>query len=452
MKVIIVGLGKVGLALAGKLAEEHNVTVVDLSLAVVKPTIENFDVIGVVGNGATIRILHEAGVDSADLVIAVTGGDETNLMCCLLAKKLGARHTIARVRNPEYGDEVKLIKDDLGLSMAVNPEREAANEAARILKFPSAITVDVFAKGKLELLTLTIRDTSSIKDMSIKSVFEKLRSRVLICYVERDGEIFIPSGGFVLRARDTIGILAAPAKAAEFFKELGLASSAARRVMIVGGGKIAFYLAKQLLDLKMRVTVIESDETAALVLSERLPGAVIIHGDGSDKDLLLSEGLADMDALCSLTGIDEENILLSLYAHSVSERIKTVTKVTRINFEDILQKLDLGSTIYPRYITADLITGYVRALENSEGSNVETLYRLLDGRAEALEFRVKEGGPAVGVPFSELNLKKNLLVGSIVRDKEIITPGGSDCLMAGDTVIIVTTEPGLNDLDDILES
>ncbi len=452
MRVIIVGLGKVGLALAGKLAEEHSVTAVDLSLAVVKPATENHDIIGVVGNGATIKILQEAGVDGADLVVAVTGGDETNLMCCLLAKKLGAKHTVARVRNPEYEDGLKLIKDDLRLSMAVNPEREAANEAARMLKFPSAITVDVFAKGRLELLTLTVRDGSPIEDMSIKDIFSKLRSRVLVCYVERGGKVFIPSGDTVLHARDTIGVLAAPATAAAFFKELGLASSAARRVMIVGGGKIAYYLAKQLLDLKMRVTVIESDEAVALGLSERLPGAVIIHGDGSDKDLLLSEGLADMDALCCLTGIDEENILLALYAHSVSERIKTVTKVTRINFEDVLQKLDIGSAIYPRYITADLITRYVRALGNSQGSNVETLYRLLDGRAEALEFRVGEGSPLAGVPFSRLRLRKNLLVGSIVRGREIITPRGSDCLEAGDTVIIVTTEPGLNDLDDIMES
>ena len=453
MNIIVVGLGKVGLALAAQLAQEdHNITVVDQNLAVVKTTIENLDVIGVSGNCTTVRILSEAGAASAELVIAVTNNDEINLLCCLLAKKLGAQHTIARVRNPEYVDELKLIKDDLGLSMAVNPEREAANEAARLLRLPSAISADTFAKGRVELLTLTVRDESPIRDMAIRDIFQKLKNKVLICSVERDGDVTIPTGNFVLRAGDTVGVLASSAQAAAFFREVGLLSNAARRVMIVGGGLISYYLAAELLALKMRVTIVEQNEDTALHLAETLPGAVIIHGDGTDRDLLFSEGLSDMDALCCFTGIDEENVLLALYARRAVDGLKTITKVTRVTSEELLKQLDVGSVIYPRYISADIISQYVRALGNTVGNNVETLYRIFDNKVEALEFHVGEQCPIVGIPFSKLSLRKNVLIGCINRGGDIIIPGGSDSLMVGDSVIVVTTESGLGDLHDILES
>ena len=452
MDIIIIGCGKVGLELAAQLSKEnHNITVIDKNDQLVKYATETYDIIGVAGHGETVDTLREAGVSDAWMVIAVTDNDEINLISCLLAKKLGARHTIARVRRQKYSEEIRLIKDDLGLSMAVNPERETANEAARILKFPSAISIDTFAGGRIEMMSCTVREGMPVCGLALKDIPSHFNNKVLIGYIEREGRVFIPTGNDVLLAGDIIGIAANPRSAAGFFEEMGIVSGRIRRVMIIGGGRIGYYLAKQLLDIKVHVTIIESDEKRAADLSEYLPSAVVICGDGSDRELLMSEGIENMDAICCLTGIDEENIMLSMYVSTLVPGIKTITKITRDNFEDMLQKLDIGSIVNPKKITSGMISQYVRTRLNTHGNNVETLYHITGGRAEALEFNVRETFAASGVPLSQLNIREGVLVCNINRGGNVIIPSGSDSMTVGDTVVIITTIEGLNDLNDILE-
>lgn len=452
MNIIIIGCGKVGLALAEQLSKEnHNITVVDKDDRLVKSATESYDIIGVAGDGQTVATLREAGVSSAWTVIAVTDSDEVNLISCLLAKKLGAHHTIARVRRTEYSEELRLIKEDLGLSMAVSPERETANEAARLLKFPSAISIDTFARGRIELLSCNVKEGMPICGAALKDIPSRIKSKVLIGYIERNNDVFIPSGNDVLQSGDTIGIVANSRNAAGFFEEIGLVSGRIRRVMIIGGSRLGYFLARQLLDLKMHVTVIEINEKKAEEISEMLPGAVVICGDGSDRDILMAEGIDKMDALCCFTGIDEENIMLSMAAKTMVPGLKTITKVTRGNFDDILQELDIGSIVNPKEITSGMISQYVRTRINSLGNNVETLYHIAGGRAEALEFNVREGCAAASIPLAQLNIRKGVLVCNINRAGQVIIPGGGDCMMVGDTVVIITTLEGLDDLNDILE-
>jgi trk system potassium uptake protein TrkA len=449
MKIIIVGVGKVGATLAEQLAREgHDVTVIDRRAEALRQISEQLDIMAVEGNGATLAVQLEAGVDSADLVIAVTSTDELNLLTCLIAKKSGARHTIARVRNPEYIQDLSIVKEELGLSLSVNPEMAAAAEIARLLRFPSAIKVDTFAKGRVELLQIRIPKTLvglQLKDMS------RFKTKVLICAVERGDTVTIPGGHFQLKEGDRISFVASAADSASFLKQIGFASTPIRSVMLVGGGRIGFYLAVQLLAMGMAVTIIETDVKRCEELSEALPKATIIHGDGTNQQLLLEEGLAHMDAFAALTGIDEENILMGLYAAGHSGA-KIITKLNRTAFEDVIGKLDLGSVFYPRYIAAENIVRYVRAMQNSYGSNVETLYQIVNNKAEALEFRVSHGSRVCGIPLEELHFRKNVLIACINRQGKILIPRGSDTIEPGDTVVVVTTNQGLDDLNDILDS
>ncbi len=448
MKIVIVGDGKVGATLAEQLSgEDHDITVIDRRAEALRQTSELLDVMVVEGNGATLEVQLEAGVDSADLVIAVTSTDELNLLACLIAKKAGARHTIARVRSPEYSRDLGFIKEELGLSLAVNPELATATEIARLLRFPSAIQVDTFSKGRVELLQIRIPKALvglKLKDMS------RFRAKVLICAVERGDAVHIPDGRFQLKEGDRISFVASAADSAAFLQQIGFVSSPIRQVMLVGGGRIGFYLASQLLSRGMAVTIVESDRTRCEELSDQLPQATIIHGDGTNQQLLLEEGLAHMDAFAALTGIDEENILMGLYAASRS-KAKIITKINRTTFQDVIGKLDLGSVFYPRYIAAEQIVRYVRAMQNSYGSNVETLYQIVGSRVEALEFRVSHNARLCGIPLEKLQLRKNLLVASINRKGQILIPRGSDTIEPGDTVVVVTTSRGLKDLNDILD-
>lgn len=447
MKIIIVGDGKVGATLADRLAREgHDVTVIDRRAETLRQTSEQLDVMTVEGNGATLAVQMEAGVDTADLLIAVTASDELNLLACLIAKKAGAAHTIARVRDPAYSRDLNLIKDDLGLSLSVNPEMAAAAEIARLLRFPSAIKVDTFAKGRVELLQ--IRIPKALEGMTLKN-FGKFRAKVLVCAVERADKVHIPSGDFRLQAGDRISFVASAGDSEAFLQQIGFASTPIRQVMLVGGGRIGFYLAAQLLARGMAVTIIEANAARCEELSELLPKATIIHGDGTNQQLLNEEGLAHTDAFAALTGIDEENILMGLYAAGRS-RAKIVTKLNRTAFEDVIGKLDLGSVFYPRYIAAEHIVRYVRAMQNSYGSNVETLYQIVGDQAEALEFRVSTSAQLCGVPLESLQFRDNLLIASINRQGRILIPRGSDTIEPGDTVVVVTTNHGLNDLNDIL--
>ena len=451
MKIIIVGCGKVGTTLAEQLnRENHDITLIDTNEEAIQNISNSADVMGVTGNGAVYQVQMEAGIQDADLLIATTNSDELNMLCCLIAKKAGNCHTIARIRNPEYSSEIRYIREELNLSLAINPELAAAREIARLLRFPSAIKIEPFAKGRIELLKFLIPEHSLLNDMRVMDVVNRLKSNVLICVVERGNDVVIPDGNFVMKKGDKISFVASHQGSADFFKKAGVDNNIVKSAMFVGGGKLTHYLCRLLEDTKIKIKIIERDEERCRQLSELLPKAMIIHGDGTDEQLLLEEGIRQTEAFASLTGFDEENIMLSLYASSQS-KAKLITKVNKIAFENVINSLNLGSLIQPKMLTAEIILQYVRAMQNSMGSsNIETLYKIAADKAEALEFRVKEGSPVLGIPLEKLKLIDNLLVACINRGGTIITPRGKDTVEAGDTVIVVTTHTGLNDLTDIL--
>ena len=451
MEIIIVGCGKVGRTLAEQLSnEKHNIVIVDLNEKKIQDTAEDMDIMALHGNASSINTLMEAGIETADLLIAVTGSDELNLLCCLIAKKVSACHTIARVRNPVYSKEIGFIKRSLGLSMIINPEHAAAIEISRILRFPSAIKIDTFAKGRVELMKFKIKPEFKLNNRSVMEFGERYKNLILIGAVERGDQVSIPSGSFVLKDNDIVSVIASPVNSALFFNKIGIHTHQVKSTMIVGGGTLSYYLAKILLTMNIRVLIVESNEARCEHLSELLPGATIIHGDGTDKNLLLEEGLTRVESFVTLTNLDEENILLALFAKKITNA-KLVSKVNRIAFDDIIEGLYIGSVVYPKYITADYILQYVRAMQNSIGSNVETLYQILDNKAEALEFSIRDDCPFLNTPLADLNIRENLLVACINRNGKILIPRGQDSIQSGDTVIIVTTIKGLNDIRDILK-
>lgn len=451
LRIIIVGCGKVGHTLTEQLVREgHDVTIVDTSERVVRDTTDTFDVMGIQGNGASLRVLMEAGLQQADLVIAVTGSDELNLLCCTIAKKAGgALAAIARVRNPDYSEELPYLRQQLGLSMIINPELEAAQEIARLLSRPQALTVSSFAKGHAELVRFKIPKGSILHRRRIMQLEDIFHFGYLVCAVENEGHVVIPSGSTMLHEGDDITILASSREAHHIFESIGMHSNSVHSCMIIGGGKSSYYLAKQLIEQKLEVKIIESNKERCEELSTLLPEALVICGDGSDEELLKEEGIGAAEAFVPLTGLDEENILLTLYAKRVPG-LKTITKINRITFNDVIDGLELGSVIYPKYITSEAIIAYVRARQNSIGSNVETLYHLFDNRVEAIEFRVGKDAPVIGVPIMDLKLKNSLLIACINRAGKIIFPRGQDTIEQDDTVIIVTTHSGFGDISDIL--
>lgn len=450
MKIIIVGCGKVGTTLAEQLnRENHDITLIDTNEEAIQNISDSADVMGVTGNGAVYQVQMEAGIQDADLLIATTNSDELNMLCCLIAKKAGNCHTIARIRNPEYSSEIRYIREELNLSLAINPELAAAREIARLLRFPSAIKIEPFAKGRIELLKFLIPEHSLLNDMRVMDVVNRLKSNVLICVVERGNDVVIPDGNFVMKKGDKISFIASHQESADFFKKAGVDNNIVKSAMFVGGGKLTHYLCRLLEDTKIKIKIIERDEERCRQLSELLPKAMIIHGDGTDEQLLLEEGIRQTEAFASLTGFDEENIMLSLYASSQS-KAKLITKVNKIAFENVINSLNIGSLIQPKMLTAEIILQYVRAMQNSMGSNVETLYKIVQNKAEALEFRVGKDAPLIGIPLEKLSFKDNLLIACINRGGQIITPRGKDTIEPGDTVIVVTTHSGLKDLKDIL--
>ena len=452
MNIIIVGCGKVGYKLIEQLSheKEHDITVIDPRADVVKNAVNEFDVMGVVGSATDIDTLTEADVEKADVMIAVAGSDELNLIICLMAKKLGNCQTIARVRKPEYFKTINLIKDDLGLTMVVNPEQAAAHEIAKVLRFPSAIKIGTFAKGRVEILNFEVPEGSILEGMKLLEISTKISSPILICGVERGDEAFIPSGNFVIKSKDLISIVAPIGEAGKFFKKIGVRTNRVRDALIVGGGETAYYLAKRLLKTGIDVKIIEQSQERCDELFTLLPKATITHGDGTDNKVLIEEGLEKYDSFISLTNIDEENVLLSLYAKSITKG-KVVTKINRIEYGNVLDDLQLGTTIYPKNITAEYILRFVRAKQNSYGSSIETMHFILDGKAEALEFRVKENSPISNKKLMELKLKENILIASINRDGKIIIPHGQDIILPGDTVVVVTLKEGFTDIIDILK-
>lgn len=452
MKIIIVGCGKVGQKLTEKLSQEkeHDITVVDLSRKVVEKLINQYDVMGVVGNCSDLDTLKEAGIEESDLLIAVTGADELNLLTCLISKKAGGCNTIARVRQPEYRKTINLLKDDLGLEMIINPESAAALEIARVLRFPSAVQIDTFAKGRVEILKFKLPEGSVLDNMSIIQMSQKISSDILVCGVERGDETFIPGGNFVLKSGDFISIVAPVGTAGQFFKKINIKTNRVKDAVIVGGGEIAYYLASRLLATGIKVKIVEIDEARCNELSELLPKATIINGDGTENRILLEEGLEYADSFIALTNIDEENIMLSLFAKSKT-KAKIVTKINRISYDEVIPELGLDTTVYPKDLAAEYIVEYVRAKNNSIGSNIETMHNILDGKAEALEFRIRENAAVVGIPIEQLKIKNNILIACIINNGKVIIPRGRDVISEGDTVIIVTTHVGFEDILDILE-
>lgn len=451
LKIIIVGCGKVGHTLTEQLSKEgNNITVIEKNPTVVGDVDAQFDIITIHGNGASYSTLQEAGVEDCDLFIAVTGSDELNLLCCTIAKQFSKCAAIARVRTPDYSKEVGYLRDKLGLAMIINPELESAREMARILYLPTALQVSTFAHGQAEMIKFKIPEGNTLDNMTIANLGKHITHNILICGVERAGEVFIPSGAFTLKADDVVYFASKREEARKFLKNIGMFTKQVRNAMIVGGGLSAYYLANELLHTGIDVHILETSFERCNELSMLLPQAVVINSDVTSQEGLLGAGIKDMEAFVPLTGIDEENILLTLFAKKVS-KAKVITKVNRIHFTDVISDLDLGSVVYPKLITSEAIIAYARALRASRSSEIETLYHIFDSRAEAIEFKIKEASPVVGKELKDLSLKKDLLIAFINRKGKIIIPSGSDMIEVGDSVMIVTTHTGLNEIRDILK-
>ena len=451
MKIIVIGGGKIGTTLIASLVTEgHDVTVLDSDPDVITQITNVYDVMGVCGNGADSDILLEAGAENADVVAAVTGFDELNMLACFLAKRLGAGNTVARIRNPEYNDRsLSFMKQQLDISVSINPERLAAKELFNILRLPSAVKIDTFSTRNFEIIELWLKEGSVFANKKLIDLRNEFSAKFLVCAVQRGEEAYIPDGNFILKSGDKIGITASPAEIAKLLKEMGIQKSRARNVMILGGSRTAYYLAKMLTAGGNSVTIIERDRKLCEELSESLPKAVVVNADGANQEVLLEEGLKTFDAFVGLTGMDEENILLSSFASSLNVP-KVIAKVNRDELIPLAEHWGLDSFVSPKKLIADVIVQYARALQNSEGSSVETLYKLMDDKVEALEFRVKQGLSILQKPFRDLQLKPNILIAGIVRDRKTIIPSGDDMLLAGDKVIILAAKTRLNDLSDIL--
>lgn len=450
LNIIIVGCGTVGRTLVEQLTKEnHDITVIDFNSDKINMITNQYDVMGIVGNGASFNVQKEAGIKEADLLIAVTECDELNLLCCTLASRVADCSTIARVRNPEYSHELSYLRDKLGLAMIINPEYEAAKEINRILCLPTALEVTSFAHGKAELVKIRIPQGNALDKMSIAELGQTTND-VLVCAVERNKQIFIPSGNFELQSGDIMTFVAPSKAVGVFLKSIGFKSHKVKNAMIIGGGDAGYYLSKLLISNGIDVKIIEKNKSRCEELAADLPKAVVINGDGSDEDLLLEEGLETTQAFVPLTGSDEENILLALNTQQHSDA-KLITKINRISFKEAINSLDLGSVIYPRYITSEAIIAYVRAKKNaSVGSNVETLYHLFDNRVEAVEFKIDKESRVTNVPLMKLKLKDNLLICFISRKGKIIIPTGQDFILPGDSVMVVSTHTGFSDISNIL--
>ena len=452
MNIIIIGCGKVGYTLVEQLSnEEHNIVVVDKNPDKVRYIADDLDTMGVVGNGVSYKTLQEAGIATADLVIAVTGSDEENLLCCVIAKKTSNCQTIARVRNPIYNEEIDFLKEEFGLSMIINPELTAAGEIAKIFQFPSAIRVDTFARGHVELLHCKLTKESPLVGLKLMQLSQKLKVNVLVCEVLRGDDVIIPNGNFIFQEGDIIAIASNRSNARDFFKKAGIMKNPVKNAILAGGGKISYYLAKILMLSGIRVTIIEKDPARCDFLSDELPDATIILGDATDQSLLSEEDFDSAHGFACLTGLDEENILLALHVNA-NTKAKTVTKVNRISFQNVIDNLDIGSIIYPRVTTAERIVKYVRSASAAQhDNNVETLYKLANGKAEALEFNITDKSGITDIPLQQLNIRPNTLIGSIYRNGHVIFPGGQDMIKVGDTVMVVLSGYRLSDIEDILE-
>lgn len=451
MNIVVVGCGKIGAAIIENLvAEGHDVAIIDSNHTVVDAAVNQHDCMGVCGSGTDCNTLQEAGAADCNLFIAVTGSDEFNMLSCFMAKGLGAEHTIARIRNPEYNDHnLDFLKKQLALDMVINPEYLAAAEAFNLLKFPSAAKIDTFSGRSFEMVELLIREEANLDGTSLMDLKKKYHANFLVCAVRRGAEVFIPDGLFSLKTGDRLGIMAAPVQIEKLLRQMGLMKKQSKNAIIVGAGRTAYYLAKMLLHSGTPVKVIDYDKKKCAALCESLPEAVVIQGDATHQELLLEEGLRTTDALAALTNIDEANILLSLFAANLKVP-KVISKINRSEFSGMAESIGVESSISPRQAIADVLVRYARGLENSQGAKMETLYKIMDGKAEALEFRIPADCPLIERPLKDLPLKKNILIAGIKRGRKAIIPSGSDQLLAGDLVILLVAGHRINDIKDIM--
>lgn len=451
MKIVIIGDGKVGHKLTTELSEgDYDIVLIDQNEGKLQAALNELDIFCITGNGVDAEIQKQADVPHSDLVIACASTDELNMLSCLLARRLGAKHTIARVRNPIYYRQIGLLKEDLHLSMAVNPELTAANEVARILLFPQADKVETFMKGRVELIEFPLREESRLNGLSLAEIYQKLQIKILVCAVKRGNEVYIPDGDFVIQSGDKLHIAATHQDLKSFFKSFGRKTMKIRNVLICGGGHLCFYLTSQLLQAGMQVRIIEKNEERCEVLCENFPRATIIHGDATDHDLLIEEGIQEADALVALTGMDEENIILSLFAKSQGVE-KIIAKVNEDSRAQMVEGMGIDSIISAKSATADAIMSYVRARKNSYSSdNVETMYQLVNGKVEAQEFIIRKECQFTNVPLKDLETKPNNLIACIGRKREIIIPNGDDHIEVGDSVIVVTKGHVIDSFSDIL--
>lgn len=448
MKIVIVGMGNVGQELVSQLSQEgHDLIVVDLHEPVLEKIVNSYDCMGICGNGASYDVLEEAGVSTANLLIACTPQDEVNILCCMVAKKLGAMDTIARVRSPEY---FTLFADkDLGLSMMVNPEYETALSISRILRYSSALKIDTFANGKVDLIEVKVTPDTKLGGVALKDLNQHFREKFLVCAVNRNGTVCIPSGDFVLEEDDRIHVTASEKSISEFFKEIR-GNKQTHTCIIIGGNRIAFYLAKELKKVGTRVKIIEKDPQKCANLSEMLQNTDIILGDGTDQDLLLDEGLSTTDALISLSGIDEQNILISNFADSVGVE-KVVARVEKRSYYKMLKASGIDSVISAKTTTAEHIVRYSRGKQGAIGSCVTRLYRIVNDQAEILEFMVNKNFKALDKPLKDVKFKPNTLICAIIRKEEIIFPSGNDSIKENDMVVVVYVGRSVDDLNQFLE-
>ena len=451
MRIILVGCGKIGVALISALvAEGHDVVALDSRQEVLDDLTNQYDVMCMVGNGTDCEILQEAGVERTELFIAATGSDELNMLMCFLAKRLGSKHTIARIRNPQYNDKtLSFMRQQLDLSMAVNPELLTAQELYHILKLPAASKVETFSRRNFEMVELRLKEDSALVGERLMDLRKNVRAKFLICVVQRGNEVVIPRGDFVLQAGDRIGLTADRSELWKLLKATGLAKRQARNVMLLGGSRIAFYLAKLLLASGSSVNLIDTDRVLCHKFSDLLPGVATYCGDGTQRELLQEAGIREQDAFVTLTGMDEENILVAYYAKT--QRVgQVIAKVNRDEMARMAEQMGLESVISPKDVVVNVVLRYARALQSSMGSSIENLYQLMDGKAEALEFIVREAADFTDVPLKELRLKKNILIAGLLRDRKAIIPAGDDVILPGDRVVVISGQHRLNALHEML--
>lgn len=451
MKIVIIGLGTIGKTILKNLSgEEHTITIIDEDKTKVESLIEKYDVFGVVGNGACLDIQQEAGVQEADLAMALTNSDELNVFACLVAKKIGVKNTIARVRNPDYRKQIMAMKDDLGIAMIVNPEQEMSNEIFNIINLPSVTQIEHFAKGRVSLVEVVAEPGCALIGETLITLGKKLHTKVLICAVQRGDEVFIPSGNFTIQAGDKIHFTSPARSLGDFLSEVNLVKSPLKNIMIIGGGRIGYYLADALSQKKYAVKLLESHPARAEWLAEQLPKVTVVCANGTQHDILMEEGVEAMDAFVALTDIDEENMIVSMFANRKKVK-KSITQIKNDDLYGMLDELGIDNNVSPKHIVAGRIISYIRALANSVGSNVLNMYQLVNSQVEALEFAAKRKEPFYDKPLKKLRIKKNCLIACIIRGNEIIIPDGNAEIHLGDNVVVVTTHKNFDDLNDVFE-